>query len=117
MFKEAALLKTSLAKYSINASASNSVFEAVRQALHITVCEKVGGQTRKDTEEKDKFCNDIAPTFRLKQQSFGSNYFSIISFYILCRCFYFLSRCSLFVSFCSRLFEIKRPFCIMFFVK
>ena len=70
MFKEAAQLKTSLAKYSINASASNSVFEAVRQTLHITVCEKVGGQTRKDTEEKDKFCNDIAPTFRLKQQSF-----------------------------------------------
>ena len=28
-----------------NASASNSVFEAVRQTLHIIVCEKVCGQT------------------------------------------------------------------------
>ena len=50
-FNEAAQLKTSLAKNSIefndftNASASNSVFEAVRQTLHITVCEKVCGQT------------------------------------------------------------------------
>ena len=51
-FNEAAQLETSRAKYSIefndsgtNASASNSVFEAVRQTLHITVCEKVCGQT------------------------------------------------------------------------
>ena len=50
-FNEAAHPKTSLAKYSIefnffgctNASASNSVFEAVRQTLHITVCEKSVG--------------------------------------------------------------------------
>ena len=53
-FNETAQPKTSLAKYSIefnlfsctNASASNSVFEAVRQTLHITVCEMVCGQTR-----------------------------------------------------------------------
>ena len=53
-FNEATQLKTSLAKNSIkfndfsgtNASASNSVFEAVRQTLHITICEKVCGQTR-----------------------------------------------------------------------
>ena len=30
---------------STNASGSNSVFEAARQTLHITVCEKVCGQT------------------------------------------------------------------------
>ena len=52
-FNEATQLKTSLAKYSIeynrvsrtNTSASNSVFEAVRQILHIAVCQKVCGQT------------------------------------------------------------------------
>ena len=52
-FNEAAQLKTSLAKYSIEfndfsrtiASTLKSVFEAVRQTLHITVCEKVCGQT------------------------------------------------------------------------
>ena len=55
---EAGKLKTSLAKYSIkfndfavqNASALKKVFEAVRQTLHITVCEKVCGQTMKCKE-------------------------------------------------------------------
>ena len=51
-FNETAQPKTSLAKYSIefndlavDASAPNSVFEAIRQTLHIVVCEKVCGQT------------------------------------------------------------------------
>ena len=44
-FNETTQLKTALAKYSIDASASNRVFEAVRQTLHLTVCEKVCGQT------------------------------------------------------------------------
>ena len=48
-FNKATQLKTSLVKYSIefnDLAASNSVFEAVRQTLHITVCdEKVCGQT------------------------------------------------------------------------
>ena len=33
-----------------NASASNSVFEAVKQTLHITVCMKVCGQTNNFAE-------------------------------------------------------------------
>ena len=53
-FNEPAQPKTSLANYPIefndffraNASVPNNVFEAVRQTLHITVCEKVCRQTR-----------------------------------------------------------------------
>ena len=50
-FTEPSQLKTSLAKYSIEfndlavQASSNSVFEAIRQTLHIVVCEKVCGQT------------------------------------------------------------------------
>ena len=49
VFNEAAQPKTPFAKYSIEFNAykcvaSNSVFEAVRQTLHITLCEKVYGQ-------------------------------------------------------------------------
>ena len=50
-FNDATQLKTSLAKYSIKfhdlESASNSVFKAVRQTSHTTVCEKVCGQTKR----------------------------------------------------------------------
>ena len=51
VFNEAAQPKTPFAKYSIEFNAykcvaSNSVFEAVRQTLHITVFEKVCGQTK-----------------------------------------------------------------------
>ena len=35
-----------------NTSASNSVFEAVRQSLQITVCEKVCGQTNVNVIKK-----------------------------------------------------------------
>ena len=50
-FYEAGKRKTSLAKYSVelngtNASAPNTVFECVRQTLHVYVCENVCTQTR-----------------------------------------------------------------------
>ena len=58
-FNEAAQPKNSLTRQIFNriqlfsctnASAPNSVFEAVRQTLHINVCEKVCGQTTPRTD-------------------------------------------------------------------
>ena len=52
-FNEATQPKTSLAKYSIefnDVATPNTVFEAVRQTLHITVYEKICRQTNYSLE-------------------------------------------------------------------